>query len=152
METSQPEQVLQRLGLPYQSRGNRLQTCCPFHDDRDPSAGFYLDTKLFHCYACELTLDVQGFYAKVKGISRAKAMADLGIEDVRHAVFGTEIACLRLEGECVLKTRTDLPRKTHAAMGEKLDKLILVAERGIIPASKAKLLFERWKTNLQNLQ
>ena len=58
-----PRQVLSITGTEYLERNNRLMFCCPFHDDTDPSAGFYEDTELAHCFSCGYTLDPVAFYA-----------------------------------------------------------------------------------------
>jgi len=69
-----PAQLLVQLGLSYREKSNRLEMLCPFHDDTNPSAGFYLDTHKFFCYTCTLSLDMTGFYAKHKGITREEAL------------------------------------------------------------------------------
>lgn len=75
--TLTPKSLLARLGIQYRERGNRLQLCCLWHDDRNPSAAFYQDTGLFHCFTCRLTLDVISFYARCVGVPEGRAIDDL---------------------------------------------------------------------------
>jgi len=72
-----PRELLVRVGIPHQEKSNRLQLLCPFHDDTNPSAGFYLDTERFYCFTCDLSLDVIGFYAKFHGIPVRQARGQL---------------------------------------------------------------------------
>jgi hypothetical protein len=72
--------VLDLLGVEYLERTNRLMFCCPFHHDTDPSAGFYLDTELAHCFSCSYTIDPIDFYAKYKRVDRFTAEQDLAKE------------------------------------------------------------------------
>lgn len=131
-----PKQLLDQLGVPYRERVNRLQLCCPFHGDTNPSAGFYFSTGLFFCYACELTLDVVGFYAKFKSMPRERADVELvtiygGVVEERSS-DPLQIARVRYNGELLLAERKDLPRKEHAALAEKLDKILYAFEHKLI--------------------
>jgi hypothetical protein len=38
--------TLALLQIPFFEKGIRIAMCGPFHDDRDPSAAFYLDTRV----------------------------------------------------------------------------------------------------------
>ena len=42
---------LDMLGKMKQS-GHNIQVCCPYHNDRRPSAGIDMRTGMFHCFAC----------------------------------------------------------------------------------------------------
>lgn len=135
-----PKQLLDQLGIPYRERVNRLQLCCVFHHDTNPSAGFYFSTGLFFCYSCELTLDVTGFYAKFKGIDRQRADMELvstygGIVEDRSADV-IKIVRLRKQGELMLSERTGLSRREHAALGELLDKIVYAYEHKRITDSQ----------------
>lgn len=67
---------------------NRIQICCPFHDDRNPSMTVYLDSNKCRCYAggcqaSERSNDVIDVVQMAEGISSQEAihrlMDDLGI-------------------------------------------------------------------------
>ena len=49
-------------------RHHYIQCNCPFHDDKSPSAAFYLDKNLFICFTCRTTVDVYGFIALMENI------------------------------------------------------------------------------------
>lgn len=40
------------LGSMKQS-GHNIQVCCPYHNERRPSAGIDMNTGIFHCFACQ---------------------------------------------------------------------------------------------------
>ena len=40
------------LGNMKQS-GHNIQVCCPYHNERRPSAGIDMNTGIFHCFACQ---------------------------------------------------------------------------------------------------
>lgn len=52
-------QQLQLNNLPYFDKivdsGRNIQVCCPYHNERRPSAGIHKDTGMFHCFACNET-------------------------------------------------------------------------------------------------
>ena len=33
--------------------GHNIQVCCPYHNERRPSAGIDMNTGNFHCFACQ---------------------------------------------------------------------------------------------------
>lgn len=135
MSHATPGGVLALLGIDFIERPNRLAFRCPFHDDRDPSAGFYLDTALAFCFSCSYTLDVTSFYARHKEISRQEAERELtrrfgGLQPKRE-VDRVRIAKERRKGEARLKEiRATSTRETHAYLGEQLDRILLFFERG----------------------
>jgi len=141
MSSLDPEDVLLRLGIDYQDKNNRLAIHCPFHHDTNPSSGIYEDTKLFHCFACELTLDLIGFYAKVKEIDRKQAMKELldgidpdpGLKPDRMLIDGVDL-------------------QSHAALAEMSDKVILFYQRGRIDAEKLEHSMSRWYTKVEEVR
>lgn len=49
---------------------DRKKLCCPFHDDKNPSAGIHQTDAgfwYFHCYVCDINEDVWGIRARVQG-------------------------------------------------------------------------------------
>lgn len=144
-----PEQVLDLLGIEHFPRTNRLAFRCPIHDDNDPSAGFYLDTDLAHCFSCEYTLDPVGFYAKVEGMKREDAVRELSkrfgpigerVQRCDKMLLDTE----RMKAESVLKQEKDLGQKLHAAAGETVDRITMAYERGQLTDVKFLSALQVW--------
>lgn len=143
-----PQNLLDLLGIGYLERPNRLAIHCPFHHDRDPSSGFYLDTELFHCFACGLTLDAVGFYARHQELERDEAVTELekSFEEIAHQTRADSLrlAWERAEGERILKElRPRLTLKKHAELGELLDKVLLAYERKQINDQQMNLAMKR---------
>jgi len=68
MDLTDPfREVLQRLRLKFTEKGNRLELCCPFHDDRTPSSSVYKSTGKFYCFTCDLTLNAAQFQSRFTG-------------------------------------------------------------------------------------
>lgn len=151
------EQVLADLKIEFFRHGTRLQMCCPFHDDRDPSAAFYLDSKLFHCYAEEITTDLVGFYAKVTEQDRRGALRDM---EKRYGEFGERqkrcnrhlLNTLWNRGEKRLKELKDLGAESHAKVAELLDLVMVSYERGKIDEEELDRLFKMWYNKAQALK
>lgn len=141
--------VLDMVGIEFYERPNRFAMCCPFHDDRDPSSGFYLDTGLFHCFADDITVDVVGFYARFKEIPISEAERELslafGEPPQRIRVDPIELARARARGESTLKEVSSLlPMRDHAYLGEQLDRTLLFFERGYLDKEKLDKCLEIW--------
>lgn len=57
---------------------------CPFHDDTDPSFHFWEETKMFHCFGCQLSGDIITLHQKFewkyhnRGLDRKTAIKELG--------------------------------------------------------------------------
>lgn len=45
-----------------------IQVICPFHNDNKPSASINTEKDLFHCFACNIGLTEQQFFAKVNNL------------------------------------------------------------------------------------
>lgn len=41
------------LGNNMKQSGHNIQVCCPYHNERRPSAGIDMNTGIFHCFACQ---------------------------------------------------------------------------------------------------
>lgn len=54
--------VCEMYGMDFNSRG---QACCPFHDDKHPSAS--VKNGRFHCFVCDLHLDCFDFVKQITG-------------------------------------------------------------------------------------
>ena len=57
--------VLEMYGI-YPSRGTNIYKC-PFHSDSKPSANIIKGCEKFHCFPCDLTLDIIDFVQKKEG-------------------------------------------------------------------------------------
>ncbi len=57
-----------------------LLTCCPFHDDHNPSFWVNTDKQICNCFSCQFPkpLDVIDLYAKLYGMTNAQAIRALG--------------------------------------------------------------------------
>ena len=137
MRTLTPERLLEELGIPFLEKSNRLQMLCPWHEDTDPSSGFYLDSERWYCFSCELLLDTVAFYAKYMDVSRDEASRDLRkrylIPMKKTLVNKALIHRIRQDGERDLRTwRADgMNWLEHARKAEALDRLIWQMEQGI---------------------
>lgn len=139
-----PKEVLDKLGISYRERSNRLVINCLFHHDTNPSSGFYLDTKLFHCYACELTLTTVDFYARVRGWTREQAEAEVG-EVPPPAIDRLAVEVVRARGEGLLERMKGCSRKDHAFKAEQLEKIIWAYQRSQITVDQFKKAFSKWE-------
>lgn len=71
--------VVELYGVMPNTRG----VCtCPFHDDRHPSAS--IKKRRFHCYVCDLHLDIFAFVRQMTGCTFPQAIAQ--INDAFHIV------------------------------------------------------------------
>ena len=117
-----PEQLLQMLGLDYSPKTNRLSMLCPWHDDTDPSSGFYLDTEKFFCFSCEISYSMVEFYGRFKEIPFNEAQRQLEKEfgeiPPPRKVDRISIArALSIGNEHLKGTRGVLERDVHAFLG-----------------------------------
>jgi len=115
-----PEMLLDYLGIKYRVRSNRLSMCCVFHGDRNPSAGFYLDSNKFYCFTCRLSLTMLDFYAKYLGLSSAVAEEQLReqfgfvLDHESAAERAKMVAFLRGRAEVVWRAIGPWPDKARA--------------------------------------
>jgi len=148
-----PEALLNLMGLSYIERPNRLSLCCPFHHDTDPSSGFYLDTRLFHCFACELTIDMAGFYAKYNEISwgagRQALEREFGTIPKARKIDRVKLARHLAKAEKKLAARDRLGLERRHYLGELLDKISLAYQRGQIDESKLDKAIGGWYNRLE---
>ena len=153
MSEPTPEEVLKLLGIDSSERTGRLMIHCPFHHDTDPSAGIYTDTQLFHCFACELTLDMVRFYAKAREITRHEAEDELeralGHSPRRRIGSPTDRAKASSKMERRLRqVITTLPMERHAYYGELADKIIMAHQRGQIGDETLDKAVRGWYTKV----
>jgi len=151
-----PEVLLTDMGINFQERTGRLMIHCPFHHDTDPSSGFYIDTQLFHCFACELTLDMVGFYAKYHEMKRADAHREVEKKwgegaGSRRKIDRLPLLRARKGGEDTLKGLHWMEVKEHAKLGEMLDKICLLYERGIIEENELNKRMQVWRKRVDNV-
>lgn len=154
MSEATPQAVLALCGIDYIERPNRLSFSCPFHHDTDPSAGFYLDTGLAHCFSCSYTMDVTSFYAKYRDIPYKEAERELtrrfGGAPKRREIDRTRIERERARGEALLATvRPILDRKQHSFLGEQLDRILLFFERGHLSATELDTEMRLWYNDVE---
>jgi len=69
--------VCEMYGMDFSNRG---QACCPFHDDKNPSAS--VKNGRFHCFVCNLHLDIFDFVQQITGCDFKTAKETL------NAAFG----------------------------------------------------------------
>lgn len=157
MNEVDPEAILKKLGIESFERSGRLAFCCPFHDDNDPSAGFYRDTGLAHCFSCEYTLDAIQFYAKFHGQKRGDAIRDLEkqfgpLTDRKTYIDRNLLALMRARGERKLgRLKEKLTREVHGALGETLDRILLAYEREQIVVDQLQTAMDRWNDKTKDL-
>lgn len=127
---------------------NRMQICCPFHDDRSPSMTVYLDTNKCRCWAGDCRAhghvnDVIDVVMMSQGISRKEAvhtlLTDYGLstgegakeavkEARRLAAFDTEcrealkVIHGMMDGIYISQRKAFEAVKTHEQMGRAWDK------------------------------
>jgi len=149
-----PETLLNLLGVEYTEKTNRLSMLCPWHDDTDPSAGFYLDTQRFFCFSCELTLDMAGFYARFKEVPYHDALRELEKEfgDLPKVRKVDWVYMARRKAPCerVLRGAIDtVPRAQHGYLGEQLDRALLFFERGHLDKEELDNVLSIWYNKVQ---
>lgn len=125
-----PVELLKRLGLDSVEKSGRLEMLCPFHADTNPSSGFYLNTERFYCYACELSLDVPGFYAKFKGIPRADAMYEVG--EGKAKIINRALVLRLVKSWNSFIEQQKLPRLVRGKWDEKCEEGLWEYEQGLI--------------------
>lgn len=143
-----PQALLTMLGIDYIERPNRLGFCCPFHHDTDPSAGFYLNTELAHCFSCGYTYDPYRFYQEFKKVNEDVAIRDLekefGERKERKQVDKVRLKKFRALVESRLSDARDIGMRRHALMGEEADRLIDRFEKGQDTAEEVDKNLEIW--------
>lgn len=82
--------ILQEHGVDYDDQGSRLMVCCPFHPDRNPSAGIWAHSGYFRCFACGVTVDFAGYLVRALGVSRLEAWriakSDDGLDEIESRI------------------------------------------------------------------
>jgi len=152
-----PETLLAMLGIDYAEKTNRLSMLCPWHDDTDPSSGFYLDTQRFFCFSCELTLDMPGFYAKMKEVPRQDAQRELekefGTLPVKRKVDRVALARRFSKGNaCLAVLKPEVARRYHAYLAEQLDRAALFFERGHLSEEKLDNTLLIWYNKVEEVR
>jgi len=144
---------LDQCGIDYVEKTGRLSMLCPFHDDTDPSSGFYTDTELFHCYACSITYPPDRFYAKLREITvqEARKTTDKIWTENKRVVEAdrTELLRMRNKGEALLQQQRNLGYKKHAEVAEGLDLILMNYERGLKTLDQTHEEYEEWQTRFQ---
>lgn len=57
------------VSFPYGDEDYKMCCVLPGHDDATPSAKYYKENQNYHCFVCQVDLDVIGFVAKMENIS-----------------------------------------------------------------------------------
>lgn len=91
--------VVELYGVPVNSRG----VCtCPFHDDRHPSAS--VKNGRFHCYVCDLHIDIFEFVQRITGCGFRDAKRTINaafrvVADIDAPIDRGELSRLQRERE-----------------------------------------------------
>lgn len=154
MKDLSPETLLDLLGLDYAERTNRLSMLCPWHDDTDPSSGFYLDTQKFFCFSCEISYTLTQFYANFKGVTEQEAENELqkefgSIPEPPPVDHMTLARCLSRGNAKLKEIKDNIPREYHAFLAEQLDRALLFYERRRIPKEKLDNVLEIWYNRVE---
>jgi len=144
-----PAKLLGMVGIEHQEKSNRLQLLCPFHDDTNPSAGFYLDTERFYCFTCDLSLDLVGFYAKLKGILPSVARNELekttGVRLKRKNVSPEYVRFQRVATDKILVSLKDrFTCKEFGILEEQLDQILDQIGKGELDEETGDALVQDW--------
>ena len=120
------EAILDKLGISYSDRGNRLSFLCPIHYDTSPSAAFYQDTERFYCFSCEYYLTITGFYKKVTDATYEEAKRQLELEfgelPKPRQIDRFLISMTYEKAEaCLPPLRGIIPRERFARLGDEVD-------------------------------
>lgn len=147
--------TLDLLGIEYIEKTNRLAFKCCFHDDRDPSAGFYIDTGLAHCFSCGYTLDDKRFYAKFQGITEDQAERELeratGISLRAKAAPDTMNAArrrIRMEAS-LQEAKPRILLEHYYGLGEMIDEVLLGEEKGMRTKEALDTLEKMWYNKVE---
>jgi hypothetical protein len=70
--------VAERLGLDLRRRGHEVVARCPFHDDTHPSLRLNASFGLWYCFPCGVGGDVISLFMRVKNLTFAEAVRELG--------------------------------------------------------------------------
>ncbi len=69
------EDVCKSRGMDLRScNGERLEGCCPFHEDHSPSFSVYVQTQRYYCFGCGAQGDVIDFVRTFDGCSLKEAL------------------------------------------------------------------------------
>ena len=63
-------------------KGNELQFCCPFHDDRNPSASLNIELGIYNCFSCGARGTLVDFIAQMEGISFVEAKTKAAVRGI----------------------------------------------------------------------
>lgn len=102
------QEVFSRYGFEPDRKGN---ICCPFHNERQPSLGFYAGGKRWHCFGCSEGGSAIDFVIKLFNLTFKQAIAKLDYD------FGLGIVGQKLtysERERARKAETERKRRAEA--------------------------------------
>jgi len=148
-----PQQVLDKLGIEYLERPNRLGLRCPFHDDNKPSASIYLDTLGFYCFTCQLPLDLINFYAKVRETTYQEAVLEIGdVKDQFKPKLNHQlILSIRTRAELILNNlKSIITASEHGHLAEAVDEMLWNYSNRKITEANLLLSWGLWR-NLRDL-
>lgn len=146
-------EILERYGIEYRHKGKRLELCCPFHHDTEPSAAVYPEDDHFHCWACEITVDPIQFVQRYREISYqdARTMVETNFGYSPDSEKYDIVAVLR--GQRMMERKLSELRGTvdfrkHATRGELADKIIWCVQNGKLNSDQFYKAVLKWKENL----
>ena len=147
--------LLAYFDISFNHKGKRLELCCPFHHDINPSAAVYHQDDSFHCWACEITLSPVKFVAKYLEVSQYEAEEFLASKfnytfthQIKDRIL---ITTERKQCEKFLRERTIyLTYKEHAKYGELLDKIFWCYVKNVITEVQFKKALIYWREQCSN--
>lgn len=110
--------VCELYGVNLDNRGRGL---CPFHDDKRPSAS--VKNNRFHCYVCNLHLDIFDFVMQITGCDFKTAMETL------NSVFGLGLDMKKpIASDEMRRIKTERQRKADELKAYRADYNVKQAE------------------------
>lgn len=101
LENRIPELIRELFSVGKESNGN-WNTCCPYHNDTNPSFSVKLDDGVFYCHTCEVRGSFATLYAKMKNVSEDEARRMITPPPAFVEELNREHAVVMLGGKCVI--------------------------------------------------
>jgi DNA primase len=92
------EDEIRRRGIELvRGASNRLEGCCPFHDDRRPSESVSVDMQRCHCFGCGADGDVLDFICAYDGRTLHEVLEELQGKTERYPRIRTRLSRLSIQ-------------------------------------------------------
>jgi hypothetical protein len=147
-------------GIKFSEKEGRMSILCPFHDDTRPSASVYKDTQRFHCFKCDLHLDLISFYAKLHKVSRDQAckilsrLEDPETQEKNRIEEKENKLSKKIEERLVNKLKPYkkcLGMVLYAKMLESIDASMWCYSKKELPFEDIKNFEKKWEDKLQEI-